>query len=318
MFYHDACNDLGVRFTKSVDPNFAPAWARLGRCRRVIGKYLEPSRDSAKRAEEAFRRALDLNPRLTVAHKLLASLEADNGHAERAMVRLLGEARRHGNDPELYAGLVHACRYCGLFDESLAAHAEARRLDPNIPTSFELTILFTGDVERLLALAPIPPVPPIDTATRVVGLGLAGRVDEARETLAALAQQPRLGVFKLYTAHLSDWLDRRPADMLAGTNAITEMGIFDDPEQIFHEGWMLCAIGEHARGLPYLERAVAVGYFVWPTLTRSPHFDALRDDLAFQSLLATAEAGRRSALAAFRKAGGNRLLGGQKTSGFVF
>ena len=299
----------------ALDPHFAPAWARLGRCHRVIGKYLEPSRDSATRAEEAFRRALELNPRLTVAHKLLASLDADNGHAERAMVRLLGEARRHGNDPELYAGLVHACRYCGLFDESLAAHAEARRLDPNIPTSFELTILFTGDTERLLALAPIPPVPPIDTATRVVGLGLAGRVDEARETLAALAQQPRIGVFKLYAAHLSNWLDRRPADMLAGTNAITEMGIFNDPEQIFHEGWMLCGIGEHARGLSYLERAVAVGYFVWPTLARSPHFDALRDNPAFQSLLATAEAGRRSALAAFRKAGGNRLLGGKARTG---
>ena len=37
---------------------------------------------------------------------------------------------RHGNDPELFAGLVHACRYCGLLDESIAAHAEARRLDP--------------------------------------------------------------------------------------------------------------------------------------------------------------------------------------------
>ena len=37
---------------------------------------------------------------------------------------------RHGNDPELFAGLVHACRYCGLFEQSIAAHAEARRLDP--------------------------------------------------------------------------------------------------------------------------------------------------------------------------------------------
>ena len=48
-------------------------------------------------------------------------------------MRLLGEAARHGNDPELFAGLVHACRYCGLYDQSLVAHAEARRLDPNVP-----------------------------------------------------------------------------------------------------------------------------------------------------------------------------------------
>ena len=48
-------------------------------------------------------------------------LEADIGQATRAIVRLLGEASRHGNDPELFAGLVHACRYSGLYDEALAA-----------------------------------------------------------------------------------------------------------------------------------------------------------------------------------------------------
>ena len=66
-------------------------------------------------------------------------------------MRLLGEADRHGNDPELFAGLVHACRYCGLFEQSLAAHAEARRLDPNVPTGFEQTLLMAGDIDRLIA-----------------------------------------------------------------------------------------------------------------------------------------------------------------------
>ena len=69
-------------------------------------------------------------------------------------MRLLGEADRHGNDPELFAGLVHACRYCGLYEESIAAHAEARRLDPNVPTSVEQTLLMTGDIDRLLAVEP--------------------------------------------------------------------------------------------------------------------------------------------------------------------
>ena len=86
-----------------------------------------------------------------MAHKFYANLEADIGQAQRALVRLLGEATRHGNDPELFAGLVHACRYCGLYEESIAAHAEARRLDPNVPTSVEQTLLMTGDIDRLLA-----------------------------------------------------------------------------------------------------------------------------------------------------------------------
>ena len=120
-----------------LDSRFAPAWAHLGRCHRVIGKYIDDAPDSEARAEDAFRRALALNPRLSIAHKFYSNLEADIGQAQGALVRLLGEAGRHGNDPELFAGLVHACRYGGLYDQSIGAHVEARRLDPNVPTSFE-------------------------------------------------------------------------------------------------------------------------------------------------------------------------------------
>jgi hypothetical protein len=83
----------------------------------------------------------------------------------------------------------------------------------------------------------------------------------------------------------------------------------DDPEAIFQEGWLLCDVGEHQRGLDYLRRAVAKGYFVAPTLSGRPQFDALRGDPAFQAVLAEAEAGRQRALAAFREGGGERLLG---------
>src|SRR5207247_10470574 len=79
-----------------LDPTFAPAWAHLGRCHRVIGKYLDASPDSEAGAEEALQRAPDLEPRLSVAHKFYANLEADIGQAPRAVVRLLGQANRHG------------------------------------------------------------------------------------------------------------------------------------------------------------------------------------------------------------------------------
>ena len=85
--------------------------------------------------------------------------------------------------------------------------------------------------------------------------------------------------------------------------------IQDDPEAIFLEGWLLCDLDEHERGLGHLQRAVAKGYFVAPTLAGSRQFDALRSDPAFQGLVAEAEAGRQQALVSFREAGGERLLG---------
>jgi serine/threonine protein kinase/tetratricopeptide (TPR) repeat protein len=293
-----------------LDPGFAPAWAQLGRCHRVIGKYIDPAAaDSAARAEEAFRRALQLDPRLSVAHKFYAQLEADNGHTRQGLVRLLGEADRHGNDPELFAGLVHACRYCGLFEQAIAAHEEARRLDPNVPTSIEQTLLMTGDLERILSEEhPISPGGG-DQVIRVIGLGLAGRLDEARTRLAEVRRTARLIAFRVWVDTLMAWLERRPEDMLAGTETLGDLKIMEDPEAIFQTGWLLADAGAHELGLEYLQRAVAKGYFVAPTLRTAPAFHALRDQSAFRALLAEAEAGRREALEAFHAAAGERLVG---------
>ncbi|MGH7541872.1 MAG: protein kinase domain-containing protein [Gemmatimonadota bacterium] len=292
-----------------LDPSFAPAWARLGRCHLVIGKYVEGSPDSEARAEEAFREALRLDPGLAVAHKFYANLEASIGQAPRAMVRLLGEADRRGNDPELFAGLVHACRYCGLYEQSIGAHAEARRLDPNVPTSLEQTLIMAGDLERLLTVQAPRILAGADDAIRVIGLGLAGRRDEARRALNEMRRRPHIPAFQSWTDYLMAWLDGRSADMLARLSELSTLKIQDDPEAIFQEGWLLCDIGEHDLGLDYLRRAVAKGYYAAPTLSNSPHFDAMRDDPTFQSVLAEAEARRRKALKVFREAGGQRLLG---------
>jgi serine/threonine protein kinase/tetratricopeptide (TPR) repeat protein len=292
-----------------LDPSFAPAWAHLGRCHRVIAKYIDDSPGNYPRAEQAFRRALELSPGLSLAHKFYAHLEADTGQAPQALVRLLCEAARRGNDPELFAGLVHACRYCGLLDESIAAHHEARRLDPNVPTSLEQTLLMTGDIERLLAVERPPLVAGGDDSIRVVGLGLAGRRDEARRALLEMRDASRLPAFRTWTEYLMAWIERRPADMLTIRPALSALRIMDDPEAIFQEGWLLCDAGEPRAGLDHLRRAVAKGYFVAPTLAGSRQFDPLRADPEFQTLLAEAEASRRRALAAFREGGGERLLG---------
>jgi eukaryotic-like serine/threonine-protein kinase len=292
-----------------LDSRFAPAWANLARCHRVMGKYVDGAEDSEARAQQALDRALAINPRLSIAHKFYAHLEADMGQAEHALVRLLDEARRHGNDPELFAGLVHACRYCGLNDQSMAAHAEARRLDPNVPTSFEQTLLMVGDIERLLTIVPPPIVAGADDGIRIIALGLADRRDDARGELAEMAERSKIPTFQSWVSYLSAWLDRRTPEMEIGMAPFAPLKIMDDPEAVFQEGWMLCDVGEHDKGVVHLQRAVAKGYFPVQTLVTRPQFDALRGKATFQSLLADAEAGRERALAAFRRAGGPRLLG---------
>jgi hypothetical protein len=61
--------------------------------------------------------------------------------------------------------------------------------------------------------------------------------------------------------------------------------------------------------LDYVQRAIARGYYVAQTLERRTQFDAVRDRPAFKDILAAAQEGRNRSVAAFRDAGGERLLG---------
>ena len=125
----------------------------------------------------------------------------------------------------------------------------------------------------------------------------------------------RLPAFREWTNYLMSWLDRRPADMRLTIEGLGALRIQQDPEAIFLEGWLQCEVGAHDSGLENLQRAIAKGYYVAPTLARSRHFDPLRSHPVFRAVLAQAESGRERSLEAFRAAGGERLLGRQEARG---
>ena len=292
-----------------LDPDFAPAWAQLGRVHRVIGKFIEASADSAERAEAAIRRALELDPRLSIAHRFYANLEADSGRPRQAMVRLLGEASRNATDAELFAGLAHALRYCGLYEQSIAADKEARRLDPNAPSSLDQTILMTGDIDRMLSHELPEEALGNDSVVRVVGLGLAGRRDEARPLLQKTRDAAKIETFKAYSQALLDWLNLDAASLLETARGLSAFTIMEDPEAQFQIGWMLCDVGEGERGVELIQRAVDKDYAAVTALRHAKAFDALRGDPRFQKILAKAQSDLDLGLAAFREHGGERLLG---------
>jgi tetratricopeptide (TPR) repeat protein len=256
-----------------------------------------------------MKRALKLAPRLSVAHKYYAQIESETGQPRAALARLLREASRHGNDPELFAGLVHACRYCGLFEPSVAAHQEALRLDPNVPTSVEGTLLLIGDLDRLLAFERKSTGGGADGVIRVIGLGVGGRIDEARAALRVLADDSRIAAFRAYTDTLMGWLDRRPETMQVWEQKLGGLKVMEDPEALFQGGWLLCDAGDPGRGIPFLRRAVDKGYSPAATLLGNPAFASLRSDPAFLSVLRDAEAACHEAERVFRAEGGEELLG---------
>ena len=284
----------------TLDSQFAPAWAGLGRCQRVLGKYFDDT-GSSREAERSFERAQALNPDLPVLHKYYAQLECDAGRAVDAMRRLLQRARRTV-DPEHFAGLVHACRYAGLLDASVAAHEEARRLDPRIPTSVVNSYQMLGDYERILRIDDGG-----DADSRVMALYRLGRREEALaswQRAPADAPPTYKAWDELIVAVLSDAPDAREV----AERAVGRMS-WNDPEGYMTGGIILSKLGSHDLALHALGAAVDGGFAVTEPLLHDPWLAPLRTDPRFTEILRRTQARRDEALAVFRAEGGERLLG---------
>lgn len=286
----------------AADPGFAPAWAKLGRSYRLIAKYhLEQPGENLAKGEAALRRALELDPDLPVAHKILAHHEAEHGRAPEAMARLLGLARRNRNDPETFSGLVHACRYSGLLEASEAAHREVRRLDPHMPTSVLCTLWAKSDMETLCGAEGA--VAGTDFELRVIALLTQGRFDQARDLLHEVGSR-RLSPIGLVRG-LGALLEKRPDSMVILNSALMSHG---DPEAIFMIGTCQAYSGDD-RALASLTRAVEGGYCVPAALQSNPWLSGLRRDGRLDALIERAEAGRSEARRVFDENRGQELLG---------
>lgn len=284
-----------------ADPHYAPAWARLGRVYHVIGKYGGTADDYA-RSESALNRALALNPDLSMADRFYAQLEvSDLGRADEAMVRLVRRALSRGSDPELFAALVPACRYCGLLRHSVAAYERAVRLDPNIKTSVQHTFFMLGDYGRAA-----------DAAGRLwshgsswaLALACAGHPEAQR---AFEIERERYAGTPF--GHLAMATVRPdPVSLRAAVDELVASG-FRDPEGLFYQLIRLSHAGDLDRAVEILDDVVGRGFFPYDTFTRHAWLDPLRGRQDFAAILERARHRHEQAHAAFVDAGGKTLLG---------
>src|SRR5262245_13905832 len=284
-----------------ADPGYAPAWARLGRIHHVMGKYLPTGTPTdLAQAEVAFRRALELNPELPIAHKLYAQLEVDLGRAHDAMVRLIERAQ--SADPEFFSGLVSACRYCGLLAASAAAHERARELEPKVTTSVPHTWFMQRDHARV-ATAKFAEYP------YIVSLALAelGRGHEAVPALREI--EPKVpGRRRDFVIAARTLLEGEKAASRAAAERVVSSD-FGDPEGLFYLARHLAHLDEPAPALELLERVVSGGYFCAPAMADDPWLRALRRKPAFTQLMKRADGQHGAALASFQRLGGDKVVG---------
>ena len=285
------------------DPHYAPAWARLGRVYRRIGNWGDRAHaaDNFAKAEDALRRALNLSPDLSLAHHYYAFLDLDRGHAQDAMLRLLERAKRHRADPELLAGLVHALRYGGLLEASVAAFEKAQRLDPNVVTSVCHSFWMLGDTRRAVETE--------GDGDRMMGLLAALRDGQTAPVVAELKRRiPRTSGAVLVSNSTFLAVLERDTDAFAAPFDTLVAGT-RDPENLYYMALMASYVGDVERSLTMLERVVAGGWFCHAAIAGEPWLNFVQDTPRFAALVGEAEARHRQAAVAFLEAGGDSLLG---------
>ena len=289
-----------------LDPDFAPAWARLGRMERVLGKYSASERqdEGVRSAEESLRRALEISPDLSEAHLYYAQLDTDLGRVEQALERLLRRAVRDQAEPEIYAGLVHACRYCGLLSASRAAYELAKHLDPSIETSALYTLWALGEYDRALAES----LHASDTIDCLI-LESMGQHDEA--LVAARREEERYSAHlyghQFYTA-MRAYLEGDRDGCRAAVDVLKKVRVTDG-EALYLVTRIVARLGDTERGVAMMDRVVSQGYFCTPMFKVDPWLASLAGHPQFERTLADAEARHAAALAIFEREGGPAVLG---------
>jgi TolB-like protein len=284
------------------DPGFAPAIARLARCYRYQGKYDEQRDANLAHAASLLQQALEINSELALAHSLFAQLEADRGEAPGAMARLLHRLKQAPNSPDIYAGLVYACRFCGLLDASVGAHLQAHRFSSHVPTSVTQTYFVMGSYERCLETYH-------DDMGYIGALALLsiGKHDEAAALVAERERWRQTPLASSFLRALRALIEWRRDDCVGLTDAAIERFHLRG-EELFYMARHYAWADAPDKAVRALARAVESGYFNFPTLERDPWLQPLRGSREFDALLAQAAAQHEQARAIFVKTGGPQFL----------
>jgi eukaryotic-like serine/threonine-protein kinase len=285
-------------------PDYAPAWVRLGRVCHFLGKFGDHAYSDVERSARAFHRAFTLHPDLAIAHNFYTPVECDQGHPQQAMLRLLERARSRRNDPELFAGLVQACRYCDELDASIAAHLRGRHLDPHLITSAAHTYFLLGDYTSTLDCYSKKGGYYLDCAA-LVAMG------EDESALSKLREREQSGgatgavqgIMRSLRAYLEgNW--EESLDAIAAADAF----IRRDPETLYYSARLLARINETDRAISALSAAIDRGFLCASAISRDPWFASLRSSPRCAELMKEASRRRSETHAAFLAAGGEQVI----------
>jgi serine/threonine-protein kinase len=276
-----------------LDPSFALAHSALGAAyaSRVMKGFGEP--DDHALAQEAFDKALALDPHLIEARRNMIFIYLSRGQKEQARAAADQLKREAPNDAGVHFVRGVLARLDGDYNKALRSLDRMARLNPaeRVVVSYNRARLFTylarydEALAELDAGAAVEPDHPLIKTFRARALYYRGEPVKAAEILEqVLEQQPQLdGIRPIYATFLSalGWHDEAREQI---TDEVIKTA--DTDHDVAY--WLASAYameGERELALKWLRRAIELGNENRPWFERDKNWDSLRDDPEYQQIV---------------------------------
>jgi serine/threonine protein kinase/tetratricopeptide (TPR) repeat protein len=276
-----------------LDPSFALAHSALGAAyaSRVMKGFGEP--DDHAQAQEAFDKALALDPHLIEARMNMIFIYLSSGKKAQARAAADQLKREAPNDASVQFVRGVLARLDGDYEKALRSLDRMARLNPaeRVVVSYNRARLLTYQARYDEALAELDagaamePDHPLIRTFRARALYYRGEPVKAAEILEqVLEQHPQLdGIRPIYATFLSalGWHDEARAQI---TDEVIKTA--DTDHDVAY--WLASAYaleGEREKALKWLRRAIELGNENKPWFERDKNWDSLRNDPEYQRIV---------------------------------
>ncbi len=247
-----------------IDPGYARAYAGIADCSAFLYFYWDSSRHNLEQADQASRRALELDPDLAEAHAscgLTASMKKDYQEAEREF----RTAMRLG--PRLFEPYYFFARNCyaqGKFEDAVVWFEQASRVSPE-------------DYQAPMLLA-----------STLNGLGLKPEAQAAyRRGLAAaekhLELHPGDSRALYFGANALSQLGEREKSMEWAERALALEG--EEPQVLYNVACVYALLNEADKAVDCLEKSITQGWGQREWMEHDPDLAPLREHPRFRALM---------------------------------
>jgi Tfp pilus assembly protein PilF len=270
----------------SLDPNYAPAWEVLGRRYYFDAIYSDGGDAAYQRSNEAYHRALLLEPGRVSAAGLLAAQEAEGGNLDRAYDDARALVKRRPDAAYAHFSLAYVLRYVGWLDEAQSECDKALAIDANYNwRTCALAFAEAGKAVRAMQFVEQDTGSEWSNAVRVSVLMRQGKILEAQQAAPQMTENP-MWMRGLVEACLA----KAPATDIhrMAEQAENELLAKQNPEMKYHQGTLLAACGEKQIAFAFLRQAVAGNYCAYQALQSDPLLAGVRGDAEFHQIVQAA------------------------------